>query len=459
MKKLQITTPKKINDQYTINKQAIDVVLNKADTIKTNDLTRGKQIKPFLPVAICDNLIYQNVLLNKCISTLAEDTVYNDISLTSKLENVDEIKVELIKDFWVYNQDELVKQITDWYSYGFGGAELLYDTNGEPAGLSQIQADTLYILRDEYQGNTIYYAVQQINGVDKVRMRLHDRLSEYPEKDNELPICFWLGGGRKSDFFDYPCWISCFNQVSASVTLDILNTQKINDGNLVSGILLIKRPPTPLNTETTDAIDDSLEEKMQQHGNSIFTLELTTLNPNIPLEVDYIQISESNYDYLLKLGEEADSKILTCFKIPKARLLIDDTTESMNSNKTNTLYKIYSIELNNLQRPLEIQMSKFNYTFFEFNGYCEIETPVFVDEKDVEAQTTINLFNNGLITLGQAVKNIGKIFPAYNTETISEDNPIYYERYYNGNPLGFADGELDNPITDVGDLIDYIKIN
>ena len=79
---------------------------------------------------------------------------------------------------------------------------------------------------------------------------------------------------------------------------------------------------------------------MQNKGNGVFTLELTTLNPDIPIGVDYIQISESNYDYLEKLAEKSDIKILANFKIPKARLLIDDTTESINSNKTNTLYKI-----------------------------------------------------------------------------------------------------------------------
>lgn len=450
-----------INKQHQINKNAVDnVITTPAQTTKKDDTTKGIYIKPYIPVNICDNLIYQNVYLSKCINTFAEDMIYNEINIKNKDKN----NVEDIETFWEDNQEALCDTVKDYLAYGFGASEILFDETGLPVELVEISADTLNIKKEKrynQETNTYEeypYASHRING-NEVLLRLSHY--KYPESDEDLPVCLWLGGGRKSNFFNYPCWLECFNHVSASVSLDLLDAQKLSEGNLISGILVIRRPPGNITSDGND-VEDTLEEKMENKGSGVFTLELTTLNPNIPLEVDYIQISESNYDYLEKLAEKSDIKILANFKMPKARLLIDDTTESMNSNKTNTLYKIYSLELNNSQRPIEKNIRKFNNQYFECNDRVEIVTPVFVDEKDIETDIVIKNFNNGLITLGQAIQKIQSIFPEFNENNHDEidfNNPVYQERYYNGNPLGLTEpSEDEQRIYDIGDYIDTQKI-
>lgn len=452
---MQITNT--INKTYFINKQQIQSTLE--PKTKKQDVQNGTRIYPFIDVTICDNLIYQNVLLKTSLEILSEDIVYNDVTI--KTENGDILENTLMESFWENNQDEFNNTVLDYLSYGFGGAEIVFDEKGFPAKLYEIQADTLYISKESKinsDGEKVYsyYAVQQMNNSETVKMRLSHL--EYDDYDNEnLGVCLWFGGGRKSNFFDYPMWISAFNHVSASVSMDILNADKIANGNLVSGILVVKRPPAPITDNDTD-IEETLEEKMQSKGNGIFTLELTTLNPNIPLEVDYIQISESNYNYLEELANSCDEKILSVLKVPKARLLIDDTTESMNSQKTNTLYKIYTRELENRQRVFENKMNSFNEVYFEFTGTCNITTPVFIDEKEIEAQTVIQLFDKGLITLGQAISKAQTIFTEFADAEIDEANPIYNERYYNGNPLGLTEEQYTNEVTDFGELIDYLQI-
>ena len=454
---MEINTPSKINPQYEINKTQIQTLLEPTTT-KPDD-KNGTRIYPYLSVDLCDNLIYQNVLLKTCIEVLAEDTIFNDISVTNN-NNTNENTSEKIKQFWENNQDELGNQVIDWFSYGFGASEIVYDKNKEPARLYQIPADTLYISKETKQKTKdnptgiSYYAVQTVAGQKDIKMKLSHL--EYGPEDDDLPTCLWLGGGRKSSFFDYPMWISCFNHVSASVSLDMLDAKKISDGNLISGILTIIRPP---GLDGGDEVD-SLEERMEEKGNGLFTLELTTLNPNIPLTVDYIQISESNYDYLIQLADKSDGKILATFKIPKARLLIDDTTESMNSNKTNTLYEIYTRELSNRQRPLENKMNQFNSKYFEYDGKVDIETPVFIDRKEVEADITMRLFDAGLITFGQAINKISKTFPEFNDVEIDENNPIYNERYFHGQPFGMIeDTPEESEFYNIGDFIETAKIN
>lgn len=444
---LNITLPK-INSQYNISKDAVQEMLEVKETIKVDDKNKGNHIKPYLNVSLCDNLIYQNVLLKTCIETLAKDTVYNDLTITTKDGKGNDSLLQDIKDFWLNNQDELMNAITDYYSYGFGACEIITDKNtGLPVELYEIQADTLYIKKntkpdENGEKRDYYYVVQQINGVDTVYMKLinHSRLFgyDYPETDEELHYVLWFGGGRKSLFYDYPYWISAFNHISASVSLDMLDAQKLADGNLISGIITIIRPPGKV---TEENLDDTLEEKMENKGSGVFTLELVSMSPNIPLTVDYIQISESNYSYLNELSEKSDKKILAVFKIPKARLLIDDTTESMNSNKTNTLYKIYGKELTINQRPIENLMNLFNRIFWDISTITDIDTPSFVDDKDIETQTVISLFSCGLITLGQAIQKISTLYPEY--EDFVEipfdfNSPVYNSRYSNGYPLGFS---------------------
>lgn len=442
----------KLNPQYEINKAQIDSKLT-PQTVK--DVTKyHNHIYPYIPVDLCDNLILQNVALNSAIKVIAEDVILNEITY---LNDEGETDVEdKVRDFWKNNQDELCNQAKDYYSYGFGASEIVFDKDGNPAKLFQIPAGTLYIKQEPKQdGEFSYYAIQQVSGKKDVKMRLSR--FQYDESDKELPLCLWIGGGRRNEFYDYPTWISAFNHISASISLDMLDAKKISDGNLISGIITIVRPPKMPNEPD---IDDTLETKMEEKGSGVFTLELTTLNPNIPLTVDYIQISESNYAYLSELATKCESKILSIFRVPKIRLMIDDVRESMNSNKSATIYEIYTIEIKNRQRPFENEINQFNLDYFDYKGIVDINTPIFSDKKEIEAKTTLDLFDKGLITLGQAINKINKLFPEYKIEEVDEANPIFTERYYGGYPLGTSKyGSDEEELIDIGDMIDYIQIN
>ena len=55
-----------------------------------------------------------------------------------------------------------------------------------------------------------------------------------------------------------------------------------------------------------------------------------------------VKMKLSRFEY-----DDEDDDILTYFSIPKVRLMMDDVTEFMNSNKTYTIYEIYT---NNLEK-------------------------------------------------------------------------------------------------------------
>ena len=430
-----------INNEYEILKSQIHDV-KEPITKKVNDQKQYVQIKPLVPAAVVKNIVLSNDLVFTCVDTLAQDIILTELKiLDSELNDID----SEITDFWKRGTlYQLYLAIKDRLAYGFGALEILFDENNRPVGLEQVSAETLQIVteKDKYTGDNSYYALYN-NGTDRIKMRLSR--FKYSPDDDELPVLLWLGGGEVSNFFDIPRWLPAFNKISADTLLDELNAQKINQGNLLSGILTVVSPPMNktevdengnVNTLTAkEQIDNTLREQMQNAGVGLMTLHLQQLTAELPLNIQYIPITENNYDYLRQLAEDCDSSILRLFKIPKARLLIDDTKESMNSNKTSTLWEIYTKELESLQLVYEGEIHNFNLNYFDVETLVNIEVPIFVDMKQTEIDNILKLFNSGLLTLNQALAVIRKFYP----DLIIEDDVVMDGRYYNGQLLGMAD--------------------
>ena len=444
-----------LNESLEIAKRQIQSELSPVTT-KQTDNAYELRIDPFIPVRIAESLILQNNRLDKSIRILSQDVILNEFSYLVEEDDIE--AEELVRDFWKNNINELYKQLQEFYSYGFGVSEIIFDKKtGYPKKLYQIPAKSVFINEErtvDEDGNKVssYYAIQRVTGKQDVKMRLSRY--NYTEDDDELPVCFWLGGGKTSEFYEIPYWLPAFNSISAKVSLDELNAKKINEGNLLSGILTVIRPPRPKNE---DSVEDTLEQQMSDAGTGIMTLELKSFNADIPFNVQYIPISEQNYSYLSELAEKCDDDVLSCFSIPKIRLMNNSEKESMNSNKSDTIYEIYTKSLENEQMPFEIQIDKFNKKYFDYNGIVNIETPIFSDKRETEVATILQLFNNAILTLGETIKAISEYYPQLKLE-YDENNPLYADRYYNGNLLGIEPNvdEL-NSFDDVRDLIAYLE--
>ena len=203
-----------------------------------------------------------------------------------------------------------------------------------------------------------------------------------------------------------------------------------------------------------EQIQDTLQEQMNNAGTGIMTLHLQQLTAELPLNVQYIPITESNYDYLQKLAEDCDNSILRLFKVPKVRLMIDDVKESMNSNKTDAIWEIYTKELISLQKVYEGIIYEFNSKYFRTETIVDIETPIFSDKKQIELTTAKDLFNNGLLTLNQTLMIVKNYYPDLDIEA----DPINDGRYYNGQILGMANYEEEVTNQDLEELYAFFDL-
>ena len=452
----------KLNPEYEINKQQIHDT-KEPITKKLNDQDHYTRIEPLIPVSVAKNLILSNDLLYTCIETQAQDIILNEIKiLDNDLQNVN----NQINDFWnTENMYELYLAVQDRISYGYGALEIIFNNMGLPVGLKQISAETITISveQDRYNLNKQSYYCLYNNGTSHEKMKLSR--FDYTPEDDMLKTVLWLGGGRVSDFYDIPCWLPAFNKISADALLDELNAKKINEGNLISGILTVISPPMnkPIIDEETgevttvtgkEQIENTLKDQMTEAGTGILTLHLQQLTAELPLNVQYIPITEQNYDYLRNLAEDCDNSILRLFKVPKVRLMIDDVKESMNSSKTDAIWEIYTKELISLQRIYETIITDFNTKYFRVETIIDIEVPVFSDKKQIELTTAKDLFNNGLLTLNQALMIIKNYYP----ELDIEEDKLLDGRYYNGQVLGMANYEEEVTNNDLEELYAFFDL-
>ena len=448
-----------INPNYSLVKASIDetedIEMKKIST-KLDENQHGI-IYPPVHQGITDYVLKNNGKLRKCTDVLAQDTILQDYVF--KNNEGDNVTDETVLNFWnKKNKYNLYLAVMERYQYGFGVCEIITNNEGKPIGLIQIPAKTMVIQKD----NDTYYAVQMEFNSPRKTFRLYNLLDTYTDKENEeLDMVLWLGGGSTHRFYDIPVWYPTTDSILAQINMNILTAQQVNDGNNISGILNISGAPQRPNPVTGKKVEEQLREQMKNTGTGIMVSYLETPNKDFPLNFEFIKISNDNWTYLENFSKTVDNNIMASYSIPKVRLMIDDTTESMNSNKSDTIWQIYAISLNYEQFSNELLIQEFNNIFFDVDLELDMQIPIFSDKRQIELTTVKELFNAGLLTLRQAIVKVSEFYPELNIEADLEmDNPLLTERYFNGNALGFNDyvGDITEQQTSEADsILNYFK--
>ena len=147
-----------LNNSLDINKRQIQMSI--APKTTKEDKEYQNRIDPIVSVTISQNLILQNNRLDKAIRILAQDVILNEINYLSDKESDIE---QTVASFWKNNINELYKQIQEFYSYGFGASEIIFDKKtGLPVELYQIPDETVFIKQESNRDGTYsYYAIQK----------------------------------------------------------------------------------------------------------------------------------------------------------------------------------------------------------------------------------------------------------------------------------------------------------
>ncbi|RAP45029.1 MAG: hypothetical protein BZ136_08495 [Methanosphaera sp. rholeuAM74] len=431
------------------------------DTQMDNDY-----LQPYIPLHLARYAYHHSSTLRSIIESFSQDVFLNEYSLSDPEEDA-----TVIDKLWnnVYNKYQLYLAGIDWQIYGYGVAEIT--DNGREMKVSQIPAHLVRLRKIPFHHPLLnrtyyfYYCEQNVNGV-QVLLRLvgydYSMLDDFGVDHGSRGVCIWIGGCNETPFFDIPRWIAKRRSLFTDMAIDEYNSRKIERGNINAGLLLITGPLERKDPSHPDkkTIDETIEDGLRGGDSGTLVQYLGSSSTSQPVDMKYQVFEDNNYEYFGFLQDRCVDDLLKAFKMPKVRLAIDDTKESMNSHKSDSLYEIYNREIFASQMFVQPVLDVYDKYFMGVKSDVVISTPEFTDKTSTRVSTAVELFNEGLFTLAMCFELLAPVYPNIDftcSDSFSED--LLNTRFYHGQPLGgssIGGGGYDG-LDELGGVLDGVN--
>lgn len=412
----EITSPEVISIQKTI-----------ADNLKNKNLFQSEnkdtasavsELKPPIPMEACLYVFQNSSHVQKSCRILAADVIYNDITLTlDTLEEPSEHEinqVNTINKYLLDNTDELYNLAVDYYYAGWAAMEYVW--NNTRFTMKQIPIHTCKVIKDAIHGTEVYLLKQFINGKTKFFKIMGE---EYPDgfihyNNVKLGYASLIGGDNIYRFFSLPRWIGDYNEILTEIAISTNDYKTVSKGNISSGILNINLEPQLAPPIEYDENNNPVKVKSRQE---VISEELQSAaggtaviftESNRPVTLDYVDLTNKNSSYLKELKGDCRDAVLNDYNIPLVRLMINTDKESMNSNKTNSIWQIYNLNLKNEQKPFKQYIREFIEDLYSILVNVDMTTPIFSDLRETEVQLLTNTWDAGALTLKQYITGLSE---------------------------------------------------
>ena len=415
---------------HNVNSKLSEVVKSVSNNLQNSDKFIGKKLdegEDLLvlkrPISAADaKYIFDNATyVATCSQILAEDTIMNEVTLTVDEDADDTTKqiVEQIQEYLLDNIDEFYNMAVDYNYSGFAAMEMTDD--GSRFTLKQLPSNTLdvvqvtekqnkfYLLRQTLNGRTYYYRILGEDYTDFVNLRNFD-----------LSDAVIMGGDNFYLFYSEPRYMSIRKKIFTQIAIESQNYNKVSKGNIAKGLLHVPLPPQLATPRQFDADgneiilpseEEIISEELQDGANGIAVVFTRAENP-IPFE--FIKIEDDNESYLENYQQSCEEAVLNVYRIPLARLMINTEKESMNSNKTQAIWEIYSLSLKQEQKKWKQLIKELIYALYGIDVKVEMTTPDFSDNRETEVDLIIKSFEAGALNLQQLIEALSEYIPIIN---------------------------------------------
>jgi len=377
------------------------------------------ELHPPIPMESCLYVFQKSSHVAKCCRILADDIIYNDIVLTPDTHDEPSDKlvnqVKKINDFLNENIDEIHNMAIDYNYAAWAAVEYIW--NNVRFKLKQIPIHSCKIVRATVQGQIVYLLRQRINSKTKYFKIMGEN---YPENfihynNEKLGHASLLGGDNIYQFFGLPRWIQNYEKILTEIAISKSDYKTVSNGNISSGVLNINLEPQQVNPITYDT--DGNPVIQQESRQEVISQELSSANggtavifteSNRPLNMDYVTLTNNNQSYLSDLSDKCQQAVLNDYNVPLVRLMINTDKESMNSDKTKSIWEIYTLNLKNEQKPFKQFIRELIYELYSINVNVDISTPIFSDRREIEVKLISDAWNNGALTLKQYITGLAE---------------------------------------------------
>lgn len=375
----------------------------------TTDLESTQQyIQPPVPFTTCEYIYRNNGYVFNACNILSDDLLYGDIEVYDHEDNV----VTSITSILNQNKAELKNLVID-YNYA-GTAILEYGFTEREFFINQLPISTCRFMKTP-QGIIIEQKINNTTHYFKVMGESYPIDFTHFNKQ-KLGYCTVFSGDNIYSLFRVPKWYPLQKKILTSIGIDDNNYNTAVNGNISNSLLII-------GVEPEYNFDDESQNRTLTKAQSIKD-ELTSGNgvgvvfaeSNKPITTDYIKFDGKNNKEEQDILKNCQEDILNIYQIPRIRLLDNTETESMNSEKSKTLWEIYTLNLRNMQSDFFRFIQEFLYDLYRENYEIKCSVPIFDDNKETVLNNLINLYTNDGLTLGEFINNI-----ADNTDFIDLD--------------------------------------
>ena len=376
------------------------------------------ELKPPVSMQSCLYIFEHSSYVAKCCRILANDILYNDITLTlNSLDEPSEKEVNQVKkinEFLNENIEELHDMAIDYYYAGWGACEYVW--NNVRFKLKQIPIHTCRIVRTSVKGMDVYLLKQQINSkVNFFKIMGEDYPDDFLFYNNQkLGYASLIGGDNIYQFFSLPKWLPDYEEILTEIAIASSDYKTVSNGNISNGILNINlEPQLPAPIEYNE--DGSV--KIVKSRQQVISEELQAASggtavifteSNRPITLDYVSLANTNHSYLSDLGTKCQESVLNDYNIPKVRIMINSDKESLNSDKTKSIWQIYTLNLMTEHRPFKQYIRELIYELYTIDVSAEIGVPIFSDTRETEVSLLRDTWNDGALTLKQFITGLSE---------------------------------------------------
>ena len=418
-----------------LNCEAVNVEKSIASDLKNKNLftsvdkdTADNGVELIPPVSM-RNCLYVFVFISyvaKSSRILANDVLFNNITLSSNDLNDDDSvlkeQVKQIQEYLMSNIDELYNLAVDYYYSGWGAIEYVW--NNTQFSLKQIPIHTCKIKRVTINNEQVFLLEQKINSKIKYFKIMGET---YPDdflfyNGEKLGYTAIIGGDNIYQFYSLPYWVQDYKKILTQIAITEADYKTVANGNISSGILNINLEPQIAPAIEYDQNGNVVEQTSRQE---IIENELLNANggtavifteSNRPVNLDYVNLTNNNYSYLSDLGGKCQQAVLNDYNIPLVRLMINSEKESMNSNKTQSIWEIYTLNLRNEQKKWKQFINELLFELYGMDLNVDIDVPIFSDRREIEVKLLIDAWKEGALTLEQYITGLSEYINVINLD-------------------------------------------
>ena len=418
-----------------LNCEAVNVEKSIASDLKNKNLftsvdkdtaDNGVELIPPVSMRNCLYVFENSSYVAKSARILANDVLFNNITLSSSDLNDDDSvlkeQVKQIQEYLMSNIDELYNLAVDYYYSGWGAIEYVW--NNTQFSLKQIPIHTCKIKRITINKEYVFLLEQKINSKTKYFKIMGET---YPEdflfyNGEKLGYTAIIGGDNIYQFYSLPYWVQDYKKILTQIAISEADYKTVANGNISSGILNINLEPQIAPAIEYDQNGNIIEQTSRQE---IIENELLNANggtavifteSNRQVKLDYVNLTNNNYSYLSDLGDKCQQAVLNDYNIPLVRLMINTEKESMNSNKTQSIWEIYTLNLRNEQKKWKQFINELLFELYGMDLNVDIDVPIFSDRREIEVKLLIDAWKEGALTLEQYITGLSEYINVINLD-------------------------------------------